>query len=277
MHWRFSVLASGSLGNACLLQAGGFGVLIDAGIGPRILTQRLNTVGAQWTDIHAVLLTHTHADHWNDRAMNAIASRSTPLFCHSTHVNDLMPRSAAMAEWERVGAVNRYEIAEPFVVAPHIRVLPILLDHDSEFTFGFRIECQQNVYRRGMAIGYLADLGCWQISQLEAVADVDLLALEFNHDEQLLRRSRRPPQLIQRVLGNRGHLSNDQAAEFLANWFRCRRRSSTWNLVQLHLSRDCNRSELAQAAANGVIQEFDARGSIRTSNQFEVCSVFGET
>ena len=64
---RFAVLASGSQGNASLIQADGFGVLLDAGLGPRMLDDRLRASGHSWDCVHAMLLTHTHTDHWNDR------------------------------------------------------------------------------------------------------------------------------------------------------------------------------------------------------------------
>src|SRR5262249_29353606 len=58
MGLRFTVLASGSAGNASLIETGGFGLLLDAGLGPRQLGARLASVGASWQDIHGVLLTH---------------------------------------------------------------------------------------------------------------------------------------------------------------------------------------------------------------------------
>ena len=63
MPARFCVLASGSAGNCAFVQADGYGVLIDAGLGPRFIASRLATVGAAWRDVHAVVLTHTHSDH----------------------------------------------------------------------------------------------------------------------------------------------------------------------------------------------------------------------
>src|SRR5207247_1154514 len=62
MPARFCVLASGSAGNCAFLQADGFGLLIDIGLGPRFIASRLATVGASWRHVHAVLLTHTHSD-----------------------------------------------------------------------------------------------------------------------------------------------------------------------------------------------------------------------
>ena len=65
MFPRFTVLASGSSGNSSLLEVDGFGLLLDIGLGPRQLASRLITSGRSWQNVQAVLLTHTHGDHWN--------------------------------------------------------------------------------------------------------------------------------------------------------------------------------------------------------------------
>ena len=85
MGLRFMVLASGSAGNACLIETGGFGLLLDAGLGPRQLASRLTAMGASWKDIQAVVLTHTHSDHWNDRTLTHLFHRGLPLYCHPEH------------------------------------------------------------------------------------------------------------------------------------------------------------------------------------------------
>ena len=73
MSLRFTVLASGSSGNASLIEADGFGLLLDAGLGPRILGGRLRQIGLSWSHVHAALLTHTHSDHWSDRTFAQFA------------------------------------------------------------------------------------------------------------------------------------------------------------------------------------------------------------
>src|SRR5947208_378452 len=86
MGLRFTVLASGSAGNASLLEAGGLGVLIDAGLGPRLLTSRLESVGAGWDNIRVVLLTHTHTDHWKQSTLTHLLRRRIYLYCHPGHL-----------------------------------------------------------------------------------------------------------------------------------------------------------------------------------------------
>src|SRR5262245_45918699 len=85
MVLRFTVLASGSAGNAALVETDDFGVLIDAGLGPRQLGERLDAAGRSWDAVKAVLLTHTHTDHWKDRTLAHLRERQVPLFCHVQH------------------------------------------------------------------------------------------------------------------------------------------------------------------------------------------------
>src|SRR5262245_66357528 len=82
---QFTVLASGSSGNASLLQGDGFGVLIDAGLGPRRLSERLDEAGAGWRRVHAVILTHVHGDHWKERTLVHMQRQGIPLYCHVQH------------------------------------------------------------------------------------------------------------------------------------------------------------------------------------------------
>ena len=79
MPARFITLASGSGGNAAVVATDGGCVLIDAGLGPRLLASRLATVGLSWPCVRGVLLTHTHSDHWQDRTLaqlRALPSRT---------------------------------------------------------------------------------------------------------------------------------------------------------------------------------------------------------
>src|SRR5262245_57043447 len=89
MPARFCVLASGSAGNCTFLQVDGFGLLIDIGLGPRLLGARLSAVGASWKHVNAVLLTHTHTDHWKDLTLLQLRRLGIPLYCSPEHHNSL--------------------------------------------------------------------------------------------------------------------------------------------------------------------------------------------
>jgi phosphoribosyl 1,2-cyclic phosphodiesterase len=269
MTLRFTVLASGSAGNACVVDADGFGVLLDAGIGPRVLAGRLAAVGLSWQSIHACLLTHTHTDHWNDRTFAHLHRRNIPVYCHPDHHEALLPCSDSFAILRAAGLVRAYDPSAELILSPGLRCRPLPLRHDSGATFGFRFDGATDLYGASRALVYAADLGSWDEDLLEACLDVDLLALEFNHDVELEYASGRQPRLIARVLGDDGHLSNEQAAAFLAEVLRHSSAGRLRHLIQLHLSRECNLPALAQTAAQTVLDEHGTALTIHTAKQDE--------
>src|SRR5438132_7133185 len=255
MALHFTVLASGSSGNASLLEADGFGVLIDAGLGPRQLAQRLTAVGRSWRRVHAVVLTHTHGDHWRGRTFAYLARHGIPLYCHAEHVNDLIAESVAFCDLSDLDLVRFYEPDVTIALAPCLRLRPFAVSHDGGATCGFRFDGPTDFFGAGWALAYVADLGAWPRQLVERLCDVDVLAVEFNHDVVMERRSGRPRSLINRVLSAYGHLSNEQAAALVSEIVRRSERGRLRHLVQLHLSRECNRPSVARAAVGALMTE----------------------
>jgi phosphoribosyl 1,2-cyclic phosphodiesterase len=267
---RFSVLASGSGGNASLLEFNGFGLLIDAGLGPRLLAARLAAIGASWRSVNAVLLTHTHSDHWKDYTLGVLVRGQIPLYCHAGHFRELQALGNAFRGLLAADLVRTYEREQDLTLTPHLVCRPLEVIHDSEPTFGFRFDATEGLFGAGWSLAYLADLGCWSTALAEAIASVDVLALEFNHDEEMERTSRRPAVLIDRVMSDAGHLSNVQAAGFLRAILNASGPASPHHLVQLHLSRECNRPYLAQSAARQVALDAPRPLAIHTASQHQV-------
>lgn len=247
MTARFTVLASGSSGNAAFLEAGGFGLLVDCGLHPRTLSARLSGHGAEWPAVSAAVLTHTHGDHWNAAALLHLHRYRVPLFVHPGHDDHLSAVSEEFRALQQAGLVFHYAENRPLAFAPGLRATPLRVPHDSDPTFAFRFDGEQA--GRWWSLGYASDLGHVPAGLAEAFAGVDVLAVEYNHDEEMERRSGRPWHLIQRVLGRNGHLSNRQAAEFTKTLMGDRLRA----VVQLHLSRHCNSPTLARAAAQPLL------------------------
>ena len=263
---RFTVLASGSAGNASLIQGENFGILIDVGLGPRQLAERLGKVGESWSAVQAVLLTHTHSDHWKDATLSLLYRRRIPLYCHQGHLALLQRHAAAFTALQAEGLLKTFEPEQEVVLSPALRFKPLPVRHDSGATFAFRVEGSPDLFGRATALAYAADLGCWDEVLVEQLREVDLLALEFNHDVSLERSSGRSASLINRVLGDEGHLSNDQAAALLRALLLRSPSGRLRHVVQLHLSRDCNRPNLAAAAARAVLAELDLPIELHTAS-----------
>ena len=258
---QFHVLGSGSSGNASLVVAGAVGVLVDLGFGPRTLTRRLADIGASWDNVHGAVLTHVHTDHWHENSLRHLERRRLTLHCHPDHVAALRPMSAAFCRLHDTGLVHTYRIGAQCRFDGGLMCRPLPLQHDGGATCGFRFDWD------GRSLGYAADLGSWNRTLVEDLIDVDLLALEFNHDVAMEKASGRAAQLIDRVLGEHGHLSNEQAAALLHAVLAASAPGRLRHLVQLHLSRQCNRRDLAHAAASMVRDKAGARFQVHTAHQ----------
>ncbi len=269
MAARFTALASGSAGNACLIEADGAGVLIDFGLGPRTLARRLAARGFSWRNVHVVLLTHTHSDHWRETTLLHLGRLGIRLCCHAAHADALAAQSDGFSALRAAGLVTTYRAGRPLDLGSGLTGLPLPVEHDAGETFGFRFEGGRGLFGPGWALGYAADLGCWDNELVRSLADVDLLALEFNHDEHLQRTSGRPHFLIERVLSDQGHLSNQQAQDLLLKVFGESTHTGPRHVVPLHLSRECNRPDLARSAANNALAEADRSAEVVIASQDE--------
>ncbi|MCZ2340853.1 MAG: MBL fold metallo-hydrolase [Bacteroidales bacterium] len=273
-----TVLASGSAGNASLLEADHFGLLIDCGLRPQYLTERLAAAGRSWDHVHAVLLTHTHSDHWNRYTLAHLRRRNIPLIAHPHH-------HAAMTRCEEHEPLRRAQLTREFsddqviTLTPQFTAQAVAVPHDSDPTFAFRFESRDPTTGLGWSLGFASDVGHPTAALLTAFLGVDALAIEYNHDVPLQKASRRPRFLIDRVLGAYGHLSNQQASELTAAIAQSSSASSAshspsasglMGLVQLHLSRECNHPELAQAAGREALRHHAPSAQLITASQHRV-------
>ncbi len=137
---QFAVLASGSRGNSTLVRGAGPGLLIDAGIGPRALAERLESVGASWSDVgRGGPDPHPRRSH----RLGDLRRAGPPRRGASTATRGIArhwPATRASGGWRRPGLVSCYEDDRPFLTATGLRLEPITLRHDGGPTFGFRIE-----------------------------------------------------------------------------------------------------------------------------------------
>ncbi|HXD88481.1 MAG TPA: MBL fold metallo-hydrolase [Urbifossiella sp.] len=267
MTARFTVLASGSGGNATLLETEGFGLLIDCGLHPKELTARLAAIGASWDRIQAVVLTHTHSDHWNTRALSTLRSRRISVYAHQAHLEHLDSASTSLASLHRAKLTRVYTDAATIEFTPKLTGRAVWVSHDSEPTFGFRFDGRDGDDGPAWSVGYAADLGCASDELIDAFAGVDVLAIEYNHDEKMERASKRPTFLVQRVLGDRGHLSNRQGADVTRAVAARSGPMFPTHLVQLHLSDDCNVPLLAESIGRNALAELAPAAAVTTAKQ----------
>ena len=225
---KFCTFASGSSGNAALLSSGDTHILIDMGISCRRICQSLSTLGLTPDDLSAILITHEHNDHIAGLA-TYIKKYNTPIITTSATARQLAYRIAAIER--QIRCVEWGEVCEIGNVT--VRVLES--SHDCAGSCAFYMETPHG------ALGYLTDTGFIPGDTAQAMMGAKFLVLESNHDIEMLRSGPYPYYLKQRVLGLRGHLSNDVAAAFAMD----SAKAGTKTILLAHLSQENNTPGLA--------------------------------
>lgn len=234
---RIASLASGSRGNAYLVEQEGEALLVDCGMGFKTLAARLSALlgGGHAPRLCGVLLTHSHSDHTYG-LKPLLAKRNVPIYA-----NVMTAEATAVQEHLDDSAFTCFENGQSFSVGP-FEVSAFSVPHDTSDPVGYLVK-GASVYFHGTDIGVPLD------SVGVKLAQADVATLEFNHDPVMLRTSGRPPSLIQRIAGPRGHLSNDDAGDLVRRFASPRLR----RLALAHLSRDCNVPHLAEDAARSAL------------------------
>lgn len=252
------VLGSGSSGNCTLVRAHGRLVMIDAGLGPRTVAKRLGPDGpAELEKLDALLLTHLDRDHFNPAWFATLAKLGVTIYCHQKHLYGLYRHPPTTRAAIDARALHRRGLLRPFsdeafsidtlrhdllesdgdrptAAGVHaVRVQPVPLAHDRSGVFGFDVRVGPT------RLGYATDLGRVTESLVHAFRDVNLLAIESNYDPPMQIDSARPDMLKQRIMGGRGHLSNEQALRAVRQIVE-RSSEPPSHIVLLHLSRQCN-------------------------------------
>ena len=266
MPARFVTLASGSSGNSALVDTGSARLLIDCGLRPAELSNRLQRVGLRPADLTAVILTHTHGDHWNRDTFALLRTLNIPLYAHDKH-HTKFSSHAVYEPLKRAGLARHYVANESLTIAPRLRVLPVPVPHDCDPTFGFRVTGTDATTGDVWSLGYSSDCGHPCPAVAIAFAGVNVLAIEFNHDVDLQRASRRPAFLVNRVLGPTGHLSNTQAADLSIAIAETADDHEFTALVQLHLSRECNTTVLASLSGHAALARVAPWAKLVTATQ----------
>jgi len=240
-----SFLGSGSSGNCAVVRAGGTSVLVDAGLSMKEIERRLALRGVSLDAISAIFLTHEHADHIHG-ALDLNRRRGIPVFAsRGTAVAGGFP-GPLFADVRPIAGGTEMILGDL-----HVRVTSTPHDGAESVCFVF-------ADGGGRHVGIATDLGHLSPAVLEALRDCEVLGLEANHDEDLLRSGPYPPYLKKRILSAVGHLSNESAAEGLRRLVGPR----TAAVVALHVSRHNNTSALAERVFREVLDETGTRASL---------------
>lgn len=225
---RFCVLASGSSGNCTYIATPNVRLLVDAGLSGREIDRRLSLIGARLAEIDAVLITHEHSDHVC--GLSAIAKKSqAEIFTNSFTAETLGTKMEGFTRWKFFETGHSFNIGDVLVNSFHI-------PHDACDPTGYTISWGNH------RIGFFTDLGYATQLVIEQARTCTALLLEANHDLKMLQADKKRPWPVkQRILSRHGHLSNEAAADLVAEIAT----ASLSDIYLGHLSSDCNDPGLA--------------------------------
>ncbi len=234
---KFSVLASGSGGNACYIEAAETKILIDAGLSATEIIRRLQMIEIDPESLSALVITHEHTDHI--RGAGPLARRlDIPVY-----INALTWRKAA-------GILGNISQVISFHPGQSITINDLIIEtftksHDAVDPIGLMISLN------GLRLGLITDLGRSTRLVEDRLRNCQGLIIEFNHDEDMLANGPYHPKLKQRIRGPEGHLSNQAAGQLLGilahEDLKC--------VVLAHLSRENNSPDLAYEEAQSALNE----------------------
>ncbi len=246
MSVRFSVLGSGSRGNATLVATRSTRIMVDAGFSGRELARRLDAVGAAPGELSAILLTHEHADHTRGAGVFARA-HGTPLYMTAG------TRQACDSLLTGSETVHVYRPGRP-VTFDDLAVEPFITVHDARDPVAVAVSEPDEDLRLGIA----TDLGKPGVQAKHALRACDALVIESNHDEQMLWAASYPAAVKSRIASSHGHLSNRGAAALAVELL-----SPRLSVVVLaHLSEETNTPALARSTMERALAKKGYKGRV---------------
>lgn len=257
---KFYSLFSSSSGNAAYLGNAQAGILLDIGVSCRKIVNALQNRNISADAVKAICITHTHSDH--------ISGLRVFLKQHPVPVYGTPETIAALAQ-QLPETISFYPITETQTILDEWEVTPFQTPHDAEGSCGYRIHTADD---RICAV--CTDLGEVTDTVRQAVTGCDLVLLESNYDETMLRNGPYPVYLKQRIRSGHGHLSNPDSAAFAEKLIQ----HGTTRLVLGHLSQHNNTPLCAERAAlqglSGMQRNRDYLLQIATPEGLEQAVIF---
>lgn len=243
----FSVLASGSSGNALYIQTDETKVLLDAGISGKQLQARLQeTAGTSLEDVQALLLTHEHIDHV--RGLTQVLKLSeADVYTTAGTWSEVSASVEKHVGPDSGRNVNVIEAGLAFTIGD-LRITPFSISHDAQEPVAYRFDCGLN------SLAVVTDLGYMSDPIKSIIAGCQCYVLETNHDVNMLRVGRYPWSVKRRILGDKGHLSNQDAAVALSDLLL----DDPVDVYMAHLSEENNQPDLARLTVETVLREIKA-------------------
>ena len=234
---RVFTLFSSSAGNSTFVTDGATSFLIDAGYNMKRVTEALAAANASLYDIHDIFITHSHGDH--TASLRCICKKYSPAV-----------RAARLTAEELEVPSERIEPGVALKLG-NFTVTPFRLSHDTANCVGYAVR-----HDSGVSFASMTDTGFVTEDAREALCGIDAVILESNYDERLLYSCSYPPDVKARIMSERGHLSNVQAAEFIPYLYKY----GTRRILLAHISKENNTPEFAYKYAKQMADKYGLTG-----------------
>ena len=242
MRIKFLSLASGSSGNCYYLGTNTYGILIDAGIGIRTIRKTLKEYGLSLEMVHAVFITHDHADHIKSAGTlgekYGIPIYSTP----QIHIG--INKNYCMTE-KLTSASVRYIEKEIPLIFKDFSITAFEVPHDGTDNVGYHIEINGKVF------SFMTDLGYVPSTATPYIQKTNYLIIEANYDSEMLNMGPYPRHLKERIAGPNGHMCNLDTGNYLAETYH----QGLKHIWLCHLSKENNHPELAHKTIDFILRK----------------------
>ena len=241
-------LASGSNGNCAYVGTEGTHILVDTGCSKKRIEEGLQSLSLTLSDIDAIFITHEHADHI--ASLHTILKRERiPVYLTQGTGEGVLNsfaknKCAAKLLEDSITDAFRYISADNAVQVKDVSVNPMRISHDALEPVAYRF------HAAGKSVAVATDMGCYDDYTVQSLQGMDALLLEANHDIRMLQTGPYPYPLKQRILGDKGHLSNEMSGALL----NCLLHDGLKGILLGHLSEHNNYPALAYETVRLAIE-----------------------
>ena len=239
MSFRFCSLSSGSCGNSQYIETENMKVLVDAGLSGKKIQELLASIDVDPKELDCIFVTHEHGDHVKGAG---ILSRrfNIPIYANDKTWTGMEENIGKM----KVENIKIFDTNSDFELGD-LGVLPFDISHDAAEPVGY------SFYNKSKKISIVTDTGCIDSDIKNYIKNSNLLMIESNHDKDMLKMGSYPWYLKQRVSGEFGHLSNEDAGNVISQVIS----GNNENILLAHLSKENNFPELAHQTVANILNE----------------------